>query len=199
MNTSLAFPLFPEVLPLADEIFGLADRQDRVSIVILRGMYGSGKTTFANELAYVLARLHLRTEICSADQFLYDPSGHYVWSPSRLTWAHQACRTRFGLAKDFGYDCIIVDNTNLRRTDFEEYMPAREDRTYQLFFVHFECPGIHTAHALADRSRHQIPVEIVDSNFESFEWCNDAFGSGAFYGRMIFISCELDEDTEWCE
>lgn len=87
-------------------------------VYILCGPPGSGKTTFANtkvkdfELGTVM--------ICSADDYFVDDNGKYNYDSSKLAEAHEQCFRNFidGVIK--GYDCIIVDNTNL---SVEEMIP----------------------------------------------------------------------------
>ncbi|EGZ22363.1 hypothetical protein PHYSODRAFT_330180 [Phytophthora sojae] len=70
--------------------------------VIMRGLPGSGKTTFAQER-----------------------EGSYVFDASRLWEVHRSCneqcRELLWRSPDRGVDIVIVDNCNLRMDDFERY------------------------------------------------------------------------------
>ena len=59
---------FPEIPQLAEDVGGICKQKGKGVLIILRGMPGSGKTSFAHELAYCVQRRRLRTEVCSADE-----------------------------------------------------------------------------------------------------------------------------------
>lgn len=198
----MPFPLFHRAMFVAEDIYDAATNRNKACIVIMRGMYGSGKTTFANEVSYILARWNLRTEICSADQFMYELDGKYVWTTAQLHNAHTRCRLRYEAANDFGYDCIIVDNTNLRASDFKDYMADKPDNeehaAFELFFVTFDCPNLTTAVELAKRCRHPIPNEVVVRNYDIFVETNVAFQRGDFHGQITNLDTdvEVEQDLE---
>ncbi|EGZ19621.1 hypothetical protein PHYSODRAFT_327817 [Phytophthora sojae] len=92
--------------------------------VIMRGLPGSGKTTFAQVVARYAATFDFRASICSADLF-FQRGGSYVFGASRLWEAHRSCyeqcRELLWRSPDRGVDIVIVDNCNLRIDDFERY------------------------------------------------------------------------------
>lgn len=91
---------------------------------IMRGIPGSGKSTRAKELAPPAF-------ICSADDY-FMKDGVYTFVQHEIGKAHQACLKKFVDAihanhkaimdGDFWADFdIVVDNTNLRRWEYETY------------------------------------------------------------------------------
>jgi adenylate kinase family enzyme len=54
-------------------------------LTLVRGLPGSGKSTFANFIWNEYA-------ICEADKFFYDSEGHYLFDASKLREAHKWCR-----------------------------------------------------------------------------------------------------------
>ncbi|KAE9023817.1 hypothetical protein PR003_g14009 [Phytophthora rubi] len=131
--------------------------------LIMRGLPGSDKSTFAQEVARYADQVGLRTRICSADKF-FQRGGGYVFDRSRLHEAHETCYTqcREALERrlDRGVDIVIVDNTNLREHEFERYLDLHI-RPDKLVVAAFECPrGPAEATILLGRANavgHDIP------------------------------------------
>ncbi|KAE9267305.1 hypothetical protein PR003_g31823 [Phytophthora rubi] len=110
--------------------------------VIMRGLPGSGKTTFAQEVARYAATVDFRASICSADLF-FQRGGSYVFDASRLWEAHRSCyeqcRELLWRSPDRGVDIVIVDNCNLRMDDYERYQDLHIPSD-KLAVAAFECP-----------------------------------------------------------
>jgi predicted kinase len=84
------------------------------TLIILSGVSGSGKSTFAASFPEAL--------ICSADQYFTMTDGSYRFDPAKLSDAHGYCfRRAFAAVKDSTYETIIVDNTNLTSEEIAPY------------------------------------------------------------------------------
>ena len=87
-------------------------------VVILSGIPGSGKTTYANNLRGHVVK-------CSADDFFYR-NGSYHFDPSQLGRAHGECLKKFAgnLAKPDSVkpDFLVVDNTNTTTLELAPYV-----------------------------------------------------------------------------
>jgi uridine kinase len=96
------------------------------TVLILRGVSGSGKTTFAETLKALNPD---RVAICSADDYFYDEKDHYNFDPSALGKAHLYCQSLFHVAmENENIDLIVVANTNTKPSDFAYYVNAAEGR-----------------------------------------------------------------------
>lgn len=87
--------------------------------LILRGLPGSGKSTFA-------ARHHPRAVVCSADAWFTGEDGVYRFDPRQLPQAHQACMRRFVEALQAGAAEVVVDNTNTSPVEIAPYVLVGE-------------------------------------------------------------------------
>jgi len=100
-------------------------------LVLLRGLPGSGKSSFANLIWSSFV-------ICEADQFFYDAEGNYNFDPSKLKEAHKYCRDKvesFMLDNEKNpqfYPEIIVSNTFTREWEMEEYFKLANKYCYKV-------------------------------------------------------------------
>jgi len=100
-------------------------------LVLLRGLPGSGKSSFANLIWSSFV-------ICEADQFFYDAEGNYNFDPSKLKEAHKYCRDKvesFMLDNEKNpqfYPEIIVSNTFTKEWEMEEYFKLANKYGYKV-------------------------------------------------------------------
>jgi tRNA uridine 5-carbamoylmethylation protein Kti12 len=139
-------------------------------VVILRGMPGSGKTSFARFMKLYATSRGLSARRCSADRY-FDRLTGFNFNAAELSEAHQQCKQRFDDFIQAGVDVVIVDNTNIRRDEFEYYQThARCIRFCQV--VSFICTSVHEAVWLNSRSLHKLPDNAVHRRFYEYEHAN---------------------------
>jgi predicted kinase len=103
-------------------------------LTLVRGLPGSGKSTFANFIWNDYA-------ICEADKFFYDKEGNYNFDATKLKLAHVWCfnqvRTRMEdnkLNPQF-YPEIVVSNTFTQKWEMEKYYELAEEYGYKVFSI----------------------------------------------------------------
>lgn len=100
------------------------------TLTIVRGLPGSGKTTFAEAMA---PAYHY---VFSADDFFSDSmTGEYKFDASKLGMAHASCRTRTELALIAGDSPLFVANTFTTEKEMEPYIALAKKYGYMLFSV----------------------------------------------------------------
>lgn len=105
----------------------------------MRGIPGSGKSTRARQ--YTTPEL-----ICSADDYFIQPDGKYLFQPHKLADAHSTCLRKFisivHKDSDIPDDDLVavVDNTNLRRREYEPYVQVAELAGVPVEFCEFVPP-----------------------------------------------------------
>ena len=102
------------------------------NLIILKGTSSSGKSTFANLIAYPCF-------IITADDYFYDKDGNYNFDGSKLGAAHAACRDKFDEAvKDDIITNIVIANTNTRESEWKYYSDKAEKAGLKVFHVVME-------------------------------------------------------------
>ena len=119
-------------------------------VVIMRGLSGSGKSTFASEIACESEH----AVIVSADHFFeIGLNREYHFDVMKLGKAHQACFRNFMEAVDDGVELIIVDNTNSSDMEISPYYLAGESFGYDVSILEIVCD----AELAASRNSHGVP------------------------------------------
>lgn len=129
-------------------------------VVILRGIPGSGKTT------YVKSKFRTAV-VCSADSFFETVPGGF--DSSSLPLAHAKCLGKFVDALQDKKPVIVVDNTNVSKWEYENYEKIARLAGYEVEIYEMHCKSDSTAGKCADRNRHGVPVSKVIEMYSRFE------------------------------
>ena len=82
------------------------------TLILLRGLPGSGKSTFAKTIC---------DEYYEADQYFINENGEYVFDASKLKLAHEWCKLRTEHAMEDGVEKIVVSNTFTQAWEMQPY------------------------------------------------------------------------------
>lgn len=121
-------------------------------LIIVRGIPGSGKTTFAAMLGKA---------ICCADDFFTTRDGKYVWKPERVGKAHEWCQRKCRRFMKAQAERIMVANTSTTEREMQPYMDLARQFGYKVFSVIVE-----TRHG--NKSVHNVPEVTLDKMRERF-------------------------------
>jgi predicted kinase len=138
-----------------------------MKIQVLRGISGSGKTTFARSQLDALPA-DKRGVICSADRYFIDKDGHYKFNYRKLDHAHAHCFAQYLTALQAREDLVIVDNTNTRLYEISPYMLAAKVYMLKgdlLEVVKFSC----SVSIAAERNVHLVPRGSIENMKKRFE------------------------------
>jgi len=130
-------------------------------LFLVRGLPGSGKSTFANHIWNEYA-------VCEADKFFYDKEGNYNFDPSKIKDAHAWCKneveTRMKDHQINGqyYPEIAVSNTFTQEWEMKDYYDLAEKYGYKVVSLIVENRhGGKNVHGVPDDK-----LEIMKNRFE---------------------------------
>lgn len=131
------------------------------TLIIMRGLPGSGKSTYVKEN-------FPDAVVCSADSFFLNEDGEYIFVNWKLQQAHQHCFRTFIDAVTSDAETIVIDNTNICRWEYENYVFMAEKfgyriRKIRMNFAESDIP------LFGKRNIHGVPELKINQMFEGFE------------------------------
>ena len=130
-------------------------------LTLVRGLPGSGKSTFANFVWNDYA-------ICEADKFFYDKEGHYNFDASKLKQAHEWCRNEVETrmkdneANPQYYPEIVVSNTFTQEWEMEAYYELAKKYNYLVISIIVE-------NRHGGKNVHGVPEEKLEQMRNRFQ------------------------------
>lgn len=130
-------------------------------LTLVRGLPGSGKSTFANFIWNDYT-------ICEADKFFYDKEGNYNFDANKLTQAHKWCREQVEIrmkdneANPQFYPEIVVSNTFTKEWEMNEYFELAKKYGYKVFTIIVE-------NRHGGVNQHGVPAEKIEQMKNRFE------------------------------
>jgi predicted kinase len=128
-------------------------------LLILRSAPGGGKSTYAKRLKAKLKGIYgLSAAICSADDY-FIKNGTYRFDRFKLSRAHEECHKQAHQAFLHDIPYILIDNTNVSRSDFKDYVRMAQEFGYEIvekvFGLDLDAEQLHA------RNQHGVPLETV--------------------------------------
>lgn len=121
-----------------------------MKVVILRGIPGSGKSTFVE-------KEFPDAVVASSDHHFLDDKGNYKFDANRLSQTHQLCWRDFHHALEDGEPLIVVDNTNIGVAEIAPYVLPAQSYGYLVQIITLLCDPKEAA----ARNTHGVPEERV--------------------------------------
>lgn len=134
-------------------------------MIIMRGLPGSGKSTLAN----IFVRTLGRGKICSTDDKFICSDGVYRFESKFLPEAHEVNLKDAIKALSLGISPVIVDNTNIRKWEFERYESIAKTAGYKVTYMTPATPWAWDVDECFKRCTHGVPKEAIARMAERFE------------------------------
>jgi AAA domain len=156
-------------------IESLTAKAERKMVVLMRGLPGSGKSTFVVQLFERAKYYGIESVVCSADDYFYDEYHQYHYDPRDVSSNHAKCFAKFERhlraapgQLDF-VKLIIVDNTNIRKDEMDKYLNAvREFHDVRYHSFRFKCRNDEEAATQCLRTVHCVPLRFVLRRFDEY-------------------------------
>ncbi len=141
-------------------------------VFILRGLPGSGKSYYAQNLADEMVQgAQSQYVICATDDYFYNADGVYHFDKFKLSEYHNLNLARFINSLAENIPLVIVDNTNIKKWEFIAYAQAAHALGYQVKEVIVgEVKDKSLQHLYAKRNEHKVPLKMISKMAYMFEW-----------------------------
>ena len=121
---------------------------------IVRGVPGSGKTTFAQSICDKSKRAGLKAHFFEADQYFYDSQGVYRFNRSEIGLAHNFCLENVKKALRAKLDVVVVSNTSTTENEVKKYLDLAVAAGYTTYVITVE--NWH-----GNSNVHSVPEEVI--------------------------------------
>jgi tRNA uridine 5-carbamoylmethylation protein Kti12 len=129
-------------------------------VIIMVGVSGSGKSTRAAQIEQAIYENGQICSVVSADHF-FMVEDEYVFDIKKIAEAHSWCFNRFIQRVSADDDVVIVDNTNLRPWERQNYEGVARLAGYEVQYEVLKCTTIESIRANAARNKHGLTAELI--------------------------------------
>jgi len=133
------------------------------TLLLIRGLPGSGKTTLAEELAALQPGA-----VCVAADDFFMVHGKYCFDPTLLTEVHERCERAAELAMRNAASLVIIHNTFSQRWEMQRYMNYAEEHGYRVSVIDLFNAGL-SIDELVERNVHGVPPIAVERMWQRWE------------------------------
>lgn len=121
-------------------------------LIIVRGIPGSGKTTFAKLITNAIC--------CTDDYFMHN--GNYIWDSNKLNIAHNWCQRKCKRFMKANIERIVVANTSTTERELKPYYDLAKKYNYRIFSIIVE-------NRMSTKSIHSVPNETIEKMKNRFQ------------------------------
>ncbi len=122
------------------------------NLIIIRGIPGSGKNSFAD----IQGRA-----ICTADDYHTDLNGNYNWKPQNVGKAHAWCQRKCERFLKREISPTIVANTSTTERELKPYFDLGKKYGYKIFSIIVE-------NRHGGKNTHNVPEETIEKMEKRF-------------------------------
>ncbi len=139
------------------------------TLFIMRGLPGSGKSTWARTHAASAVLNGKSVAICATDDY-HIVDGEYRFNREALGHFHGLNQCRVERHMILGTELIFVDNTNIKRRDFKPYVDMATKRGYDIEEVAMGSTDNEDFITLCvERNTHSVPREAIEGMARKYQ------------------------------
>ena len=136
------------------------------TVVIVRGLPGSGKSTIAKQ-KYPDA-IHLST-----DDRVTCRNGNYLWNTSTIRMSHELNQALCKTAIEIGHEVIVVDNTNTTYKEMKPYVELARKNNYGVEILEPETEWKFDVDECHKRNTHNVPKASIQKMKDRWQSTED--------------------------
>jgi len=122
-------------------------------LYIVRGIPGSGKSTFAKTLG---------GQHYEADMYFINENGDYNFDVTKIKDAHQWCQSFVKTDMTLEYPKIVVSNTSTQEWEMKPYFDLANEFGYTVFTIIVE-------NRHGGKNQHDVPEDKIEQMINRFE------------------------------
>lgn len=132
-------------------------------LIIMQGVPGSGKSTFAQKLEMAMPAI-----VCSTDNYFLDENNKYIFDKTKLAENHKSNQNHVEtLLMQYPNENInvIVDNTNLKNYEIKPYVHSAIRWGHEIVII--RCTGNHqNIHGISEQQVEFMRQQMEDLSVE---------------------------------
>jgi predicted kinase len=130
-------------------------------VVIMRGTSGAGKSTYVE-------KNHADDVVVSADKFFIKENGDYKFDFHKIGQAHAWCFGEFVKALQDNAPVVVVDNTNIKKWEYNNYIETAKLAGYNVEIVEVVPKTPEEIQLCVDRNTHNVPAKSIQARVREF-------------------------------
>lgn len=154
-------------------LIGVDITRENQTLIVMRGIPGSGKSTRAKTLVGETGAIHSTDDVIES---LGDYAEHFRKMEEAKDWSAHGKMHGINLSNAIksmtdGVSPVIIDNTNVRMGEARKYVMAALEMGFDEANILFEEVGTGgaTAEELCARNAHGVPLEVIESMIKTLE------------------------------
>jgi hypothetical protein len=134
------------------------------TLILLRGLPGSGKSTVASLFSNIphYAKLFGYVHHYEADMYFVDTDGNYAFKPELIREAHEWCQESTRASMSANAPIVVVSNTFTMEWEMDDYMIMAQEYDYRVVTLIVE-------NRHGSKNIHGCPLEKVEMMRDRFQ------------------------------
>ena len=136
-----------------------------MELIIIRGLPGSGKSTYVKEQVRGLPGKYV---VLSTDDVV-SANGVYLWSPDMIRESHHVNQTKCKVAMEKAIEYIVIDNTNTTWKEIKPYVELANKSGYIVRIFEPKTDWKFDVNKCFERNTHKVPLESIKKMLDRWE------------------------------